>query len=116
MARERSTNREFAVKILSKAHVLKENKAKYVTTERDILNKLNHPLIIKLFYSFQDSSSLYFCLELARNGDLLSYIRKGRITPHAAQFYAAEIIVATEYLHSQNIIHRDVKPEVINLI
>jgi len=44
--------------VLDKKHIIREKKAKYVTVEKNVLNKLNHPLIIKLSYTFQDDSSL----------------------------------------------------------
>lgn len=100
VATESSTGRRFAVKILSKAHIIKEKKIKYVQIEKDVLNRLSHPFIIKLYYTFQDSHSLYFVLEYARKGDLLALIRKlPRYQMDAACWYTAELITAVEYLH-----------------
>ncbi|KAI8914717.1 hypothetical protein PhCBS80983_g00870 [Powellomyces hirtus] len=115
-AREHVNNREYAVKMLDKRHIIKEKKTKYVAIEKDVLNKLAHPLIVKLYYTFQDLHSLYFVLELAKDGDMLGYIRKlGSFQLDAARFYIAEIIVAVMYLHSMGIVHRDLKPENILL-
>lgn len=50
--------REFAIKVLDKKHIIKEKKTKYVTVEKNVLNKLNHPFAVRLFYTFQDTSSL----------------------------------------------------------
>ncbi|KAJ3083517.1 3-phosphoinositide dependent protein kinase-1, partial [Quaeritorhiza haematococci] len=111
-AKELSTSREFAVKILDKKHIIKEKKVKYVQIEKEVLNRINHPFIVKLFYTFQDAYSLYFVLEYVRNGDLLGYIRKmGSFDLTCARFYIAEIVDAIEHLHENNIIHRDLKPE-----
>eukprot|EP00833_Pecoramyces_ruminatium_P015644 jgi/Orpsp1_1/1189676/evm.model.d7180000073681.1 len=116
-AREKSTGKEFAIKILNKKHIIKEKKVKYVNVEKSVLNIIhNHPLIVKLYYTFQDSYSLYFVLDLAKKGDLLSYIRKmGSFDLECTKFYVAEIVTALEYLHKKNIIHRDLKPENILL-
>ncbi|KAJ3299594.1 3-phosphoinositide dependent protein kinase-1 [Borealophlyctis nickersoniae] len=109
-------NVEYAVKMLDKKHIIKEKKVKYVAIEKDVLNSISHPGIVKLFYTFQDHHSLYFVLELAKNGDLLGYIRKlGCFEVEGARWYAAEMIEAVEYLHSQGVIHRDLKPENILL-
>ncbi|KAJ3417523.1 3-phosphoinositide dependent protein kinase-1 [Chytridiales sp. JEL 0842] len=110
-AKERGTNREYAIKLLDKKHIIKEKKVKYVQIEKDILNRTSHPFIIKLFYTFQSASSLYFVLEYASNGDLLDLIRRRKFDIPAAKFYAAEIITAVEYLHQNHILHRDLKPE-----
>ncbi|KAH6593048.1 hypothetical protein BASA61_004384 [Batrachochytrium salamandrivorans] len=115
-AKETSTGREFAVKMLDKRHIVRERKTKYVTVERDVLNRVQHPFIVKLFYTFQDDHSLYFVLELAKNGDLLSYLRRlGRFSVDGARFYMAEITAGVAFLHSMGVIHRDLKPENILL-
>jgi 3-phosphoinositide dependent protein kinase-1 len=104
------------VKVLDKRHILREKKAKYVSIEKEVLNRMIHPFIIKLFYTFQDTNSLYFCLEFAPNGDLLGWLRKcGPFSTTITQFYTAELIMALEFLHKHHILHRDVKPEVIRL-
>ncbi|KAG4095301.1 Pkinase-domain-containing protein [Neocallimastix lanati (nom. inval.)] len=112
-AREKSTGKEFAIKILNKKHIIKEKKVKYVNVEKTVLNKIhNHPLIVKLYYTFQDKYSLYFVLDLAEKGDLLGYIHKmGSFDLECTKFYVAEVVSALEYLHKKDIIHRDLKPE-----
>src|SRR4051812_129209 len=62
--------------MLDKKHIKKQNKTQYVKTERDILAKCKHPNIIKLMSTFQDSNNLYYVLELAPNGELLTHIRQ----------------------------------------
>ncbi|KAJ3216468.1 pkb-activating kinase-like protein [Dinochytrium kinnereticum] len=111
-AKEKGSDREFAVKILDKKHVIKEKKVKYVQIEKEILHRMSHPLIIKLFYTFQTNNSLYFVLEFASKGDLQGILRKtGKMEQKVARFYIAEVIAGVEHLHKNNIIHRDLKPE-----
>ncbi|KAJ1669759.1 3-phosphoinositide dependent protein kinase-1, partial [Coemansia sp. RSA 25] len=115
-ATERASGRVFAAKILDKRHIIKEKKIKYVNIERDILQALHHPFIVRLHYAFQDSQSLYFVIDLAANGELLSWIRKlGGLAEECARFYLAEIILAVEYMHMERTLHRDLKPENILL-
>ncbi|KAI9339035.1 kinase-like domain-containing protein [Obelidium mucronatum] len=108
---EKETGRAFAIKILDQKFIIKEDKVKYVFIERDVLNRTNHPFIVKLFYTFQSPTSLYFTMELAENGDLLGLLRTRIFSKEAAVFYTSEIISAIEYLHSCGILHRDLKPE-----
>uniref|UniRef100_A0A4W5RJT2 3-phosphoinositide-dependent protein kinase 1 n=1 Tax=Hucho hucho TaxID=62062 RepID=A0A4W5RJT2_9TELE len=116
LAREQATGKEYAMKILEKMHIRKENKAHSVTRERDIMSSLAHPFIVKLYFTFQDVKRLYFGISYARNGELLKYIRKiGSFDETCTRFYSAEIVCALEYLHSKGIIHRDLKPENILL-
>jgi 3-phosphoinositide dependent protein kinase-1 len=113
---ERSKNKQFAIKILDKYHIVKEKKVKYVTIEKDVLNRLNHEFCIKLFYTFQDSKSLFFVLEYCCNGDILGLLNsKGRFDRIGTLFYITEIIEGLRYIHSCSILHRDLKPENILL-
>uniref|UniRef100_A0A8C1HID8 3-phosphoinositide-dependent protein kinase 1 n=1 Tax=Cyprinus carpio carpio TaxID=630221 RepID=A0A8C1HID8_CYPCA len=116
LAKELATGKEYAMKILEKNHIRKENKAHYVIREKDILSSIDHPFFVKLFFTFQDSHKLYFALSYAKNGELLRYIRKiGSFDETCTKFYTAEIVCALEYLHAMGIIHRDLKPENILL-
>lgn len=58
MARDKKTDKQYAVKKLDKAHIVKNDKVKYVMIERDALSRMNHPGIVKLYWTFRDSRSL----------------------------------------------------------
>ncbi|KAI9676599.1 MAG: pkb-activating kinase-like protein [Bathelium mastoideum] len=112
-ATDRQTGREYAIKVLDKRHIIKEKKVKYVNIEKDTLNRLgDHPGVVRLYYTFQDERSLYFVLDLATGGELLSHLKKmTTFDIECARFYSAEILDAVDYMHTRGIIHRDLKPE-----
>lgn len=80
--------------------------------ERHILEKITHPFIVKLHYAFQTPRKLYLVMDFLPGGELFTTLRKqGRFDEPRTIFYAAEILLAIECLHSHNIIYRDLKPE-----
>jgi len=113
LATDRQTLKEYAVKILDKKHIIKEKKIKYVNIEKDTLNRLiEHPGIVRLYYTFQDSSSLYYVLDIASGGELLGVLKKiGSFDEECTRFYGAQILDAIEHMHNRGVIHRDLKPE-----
>ena len=77
-----------------------------------ILERINHPFIVKLHYAFQTPERLYFVIDFLNGGELFFHLRKEtKFNEDRARFYAAEIILALECLHGNGIIYRDLKPE-----
>lgn len=117
LATDKHTSRKYAVKILDKRHIIKEKKVKYVNIEKHALNRLiDRTGIISLYFTFQDKHSLYFVLEYAPNGELLSLIKKyGTLNEDCTRYYGAQLLDAIKYMHDNGVIHRDIKPENILL-
>ncbi|KAJ8766114.1 hypothetical protein K2173_020630 [Erythroxylum novogranatense] len=111
-AKKKDTGSVFALKIMDKKFITKENKTAYVKLERIVLDQLDHPGVVKLYFTFQDTFSLYMALESCEGGELFDQItRKGRLSEDEACFYTAEVVDALEYIHNMGLIHRDIKPE-----
>lgn len=102
----------YAVKAISKKHLVRTKQVKHVLTEKKILSVMNFPFIVHLIAFSSDNSYLYFVLPLISGGDLFSLLKKfGRLEEGKARFYTAQIALAFEYLHFVDLIYRDLKPE-----
>lgn len=101
-----------ALKVLKKEIIEKRKQEEHIRAERDILIHANHPFVAKLHCAFQDAKKLYFALEYCGGGELFNLLSKKRyFTEDQTRFYAAQILLAIEHLHSKDIIYRDLKPE-----
>ncbi|XP_047342590.1 3-phosphoinositide-dependent protein kinase 2-like [Impatiens glandulifera] len=111
-AKKKDTGMVYALKVMDKRFIAKEKKIAYVKMERIVLDQLDHPGVIRLFFTFQDTFCLYMALESCEGGELFDQIiRKRCLSEDEARFYAAEIVDALEYIHGMGLIHRDIKPE-----
>lgn len=121
LVREISTGKLFAQKQLKKAtFIINENtneinevNYKRTLNEKTILETVNHPNIVKLYYAFQDNNKVYLILEYLDGGELFHHLAQERfMTEKNASFYIAQIILALRYLHCNlKVIYRDLKPE-----
>lgn len=101
-----------ALKMMKKSVVLQLKQVDHIRSEKAILSSIQHPFIVNLLASFQDSKKLYMLMEYVVGGELFSFLGQvNRLDNENARFYAAEITLAFDYLHSQNIVYRDLKPE-----
>jgi serum/glucocorticoid-regulated kinase 3 len=113
LARHKTERILYAVKVVSKSHILKKNEVRHVMCERNVLLKnIHHPFLVGLHYSFQTSARLYLVLDYINGGELFFHLQRERVfSEDKGRFYAAEIASALGYLHSHNIMYRDLKPE-----
>lgn len=129
LVQSKHNQRFYAVKVLKKAQVVKMKQVEHTNDERRMLQEVKHPFLITLWGTFQDSKNLYMVMDFVEGGELFSLLRKSqvglpffliylkyaesdqRFPNPVAKFYAAEVTLALEYLHSKQIIYRDLKPE-----
>lgn len=101
-----------AMKILEISDVIRLKQVEHVKNEKAILLQVQHPFIIRMRWTHHDATCLYMLFEYVSGGELFTYLRNaGRFSSATGCFYAAEIVLALEYLHSLHIVYRDLKPE-----
>jgi serine/threonine protein kinase len=73
---------------------------------------VNHPFIVHLHGTFQDERYVYFVMEYVIGGEFFTHLRRaGHFNNETTRFYAAQIVLIFQYLHSKDIVYRDLKPE-----
>lgn len=139
LARHRPTGNFFAIKSMKKEALIRSGGHAQARVERDILALLMdrgyekgaetvesqgsgaacaverasaHPFIVRLHCAFQTSSRVFLVMDYLRGGPLMEHLRKEALfSEEVARFYAAEMLIALQHLHSMGIVHRDLKPE-----
>lgn len=112
LVRKLSTGDVYAMKVIKKSSAAEDGQAQNVKRERDILAVVHHPCVVRLFYTFQNELYLFWVMEYLHGGDLRCMLGAiGCFSEDLAKFFAAEVVLALEYLHEKGIVHRDLKPD-----
>lgn len=116
LVRRITDRRIYALKILNKAHVVERNQVEHTKTERKVLEEIHHPFLCRLRFAFQTDDKLYLGMDFCSGGPLFYHLQQNkRFNDERSRFYAAEVVSGIGYLHSKNILYRDMKPENILL-
>ena len=107
------TGRIVAVKSFNKNNAeLTGDNMKKIKYETDLMKKLNHPNITKILEMFEDEKYFLIIMEYINGGNLFSFVKKRRkLSEKTAKFLFRQIILGIQYIHEQNIVHRDIKLE-----
>lgn len=112
-AKNKLTNKPYAIKILNKAEIIKENAVEQCKDEVNIQIKLgNFPFLVRTWYTWQTKHNLFIVSDFVDGSDLYTLWRQEkRLDDMTVKFYSAELVVTLGYLHKSGIIYRDLKLE-----
>ncbi|CAJ2512952.1 Uu.00g010710.m01.CDS01 [Anthostomella pinea] len=117
--RKKDSGRIYAMKVLSKKVIVQKKEVAHTVGERNILVRTamsDSAFIVGLKFSFQTASDLFLITDYMSGGELFWHLQKeGRFDEKRAKFYIAELILAIQHLHHNDIVYRDLKPENILL-
>lgn len=112
LVRDKAKQTLHALKVLKKEYIIKKNQVEHTKTENSVLKYVHHPYIVGCTKAFQTADKLFFVLDYCAGGELFFHLGKvGRFEEPRAKFYAAQITLALAYVHSMDIVYRDLKPE-----
>ncbi|GJQ82899.1 putative serine threonine-protein kinase [Trypoxylus dichotomus] len=105
------TGAEVAIKMIDKKLMQAAGMVSRVRQEVSIHYRLKHPSILELYTFFEDQNYVYLVLELCHNGELQQYLRKHTqhhvLSENEASSIMRQVVEGVQYLHSHNILHRD---------
>lgn len=100
------------MKRIAKSTITTSKDVERVMNERNLLEELKSDFIVKLQYAFQDDKYLYFIMDFVDGGDMFNVLRQKEKLPESiVRTYIAELIIALQYLHSIDVLYRDLKLE-----
>ena len=104
------TNKICAMKVIDRQYIKHQDDDQKFLKEIEILCKLEHPNIIKMYEYFQDDKNYYLITEYISGGDLYEFIANDfTFTESKAKRIMKQLFQAISYLHSNKIVHRDIK-------
>eukprot|EP00074_Homo_sapiens_P087994 XP_016863864.1 serine/threonine-protein kinase 32B isoform X2 [Homo sapiens] len=106
----------YAMKYMNKQKCIERDEVRNVFRELQIMQGLEHPFLVNLWYSFQDEEDMFMVVDLLLGGDLRYHLQQNvHFTEGTVKLYICELALALEYLQRYHIIHRDIKPDNILL-
>ncbi|XP_045407096.1 serine/threonine-protein kinase 32A isoform X3 [Lemur catta] len=116
IVQKNDTKKMYAMKYMNKQKCVERNEVRNVFKELQIMQGLEHPFLVNLWYSFQDEEDMFMVVDLLLGGDLRYHLQQNvRFLEDTVKLFICELAMALDYLQSQRIIHRDIKPDNILL-
>ena len=105
-----SNGNEYACKIIRKNRMQKIHMQK-IAREIMIHKELNHANVVQLHHYFEDNLNVYMLLEACPRKSLMHVLKyRGKVTEPEARYYMRQMVTGVAYIHSQKVVHRDLKP------
>jgi len=109
---DKNTENSYALKAIRKCQVVELGQQSHILNEKKVMGMLKSKFLVNLRTTYKDQWRVYFLLDVCLGGELFTILRKMRsFDEPSARFFAGCVIEAFDYMHSLNVIYRDLKPE-----
>ncbi|NWR13579.1 ST32B kinase, partial [Emberiza fucata] len=116
IVQKRDTKKMYAMKYMNKQKCIERDEVRNVFRELQIMQGLEHPFLVNLWYSFQDEEDMFMVVDLLLGGDLRYHLQQNvHFNEGTVKLYICELALSLDYLQRYHIIHRDIKPDNILL-
>eukprot|EP00996_Jenningsia_fusiforme_P000531 NODE_1470_length_1519_cov_23.998639_g1328_i0.p1 GENE.NODE_1470_length_1519_cov_23.998639_g1328_i0~~NODE_1470_length_1519_cov_23.998639_g1328_i0.p1 ORF type:complete len:434 (-),score=95.74 NODE_1470_length_1519_cov_23.998639_g1328_i0:99-1400(-) len=101
----------YALKVIDKQSLLLAKDVEHIIEEKSLLQLLVHPFIVKTHFVFQSAEKIAYVMDFLEGGELRTILCKYRFPEDTARVLTAQLALALDYLHSSEVLYRDLKPE-----
>ncbi|NWY70182.1 ST32A kinase, partial [Erithacus rubecula] len=114
LVQKTDTKKMYAMKYMNKQKCVERNEVRNVFKELQIMQGLEHPFLVNLWYSFQDEEDMFMVVDLLLGGDLRYHLQRDvRFPEGTVRLFICELGLALDYLQSRHIIHRSASPQLL---
>ena len=104
------TGRLVAIKTFNKKKIKTERSKAKIYHEINLMKNLRHTSVVKIFDTFETDKYIFIIMENIAGGDLLSFVKKRtKLNEKMSKYIFKQLLEALKYIHSKNIVHRDIK-------
>jgi len=107
-----NSKKSYALKAIKKKQIEEIGQSAHIVNEKRVMMMMNNRFLVNIRRTYKDAWRVYFLVDVCLGGELFTILRKKRsFNEEQTRFYIGCVVEAFDYMHSMNIIYRDLKPE-----
>lgn len=112
LCQHKNNQKYYAMKIMEKANIMRTRQLLHTIAEIRCMDSFNFPFLVNLEFFFKNNVYIFIVMPFVNGGEMFYHLRAAKkFDETLCKFYAAQVVMAFEYMHYLGIIYRDLKPE-----